>query len=229
MDFNFIENNFFPKNNFLIITQRASSIRWNLLSGKITSLNNLSEYIGLLDNYILNLNNENQNIKDIINSNIYKQIWNCLARFIILRKKYNQKQLILTFTLLHRNEKCQVQSNVFVHISLHFTKNQGQLYIVGADELTSLNTSLFFIIEPLNTEKERICFASTFNNKRLYLINNEYLILSLLSRGFSTDSIAKYSNLSKYTVDEIRQNLLRKFKAHNTFQLINHAYKEGYI
>jgi DNA-binding CsgD family transcriptional regulator len=59
--------------------------------------------------------------------------------------------------------------------------------------------------------------------------NRENEILILISRGFTNSEIAKQLFLSEETVKSHRNNLLAKFKAKNSANLVFKAYNEREI
>ncbi|HTI90753.1 MAG TPA: LuxR C-terminal-related transcriptional regulator [Puia sp.] len=61
------------------------------------------------------------------------------------------------------------------------------------------------------------------------LTRREKEVLYHLAEGRLSKEIAVLLNLSKYTIDSHRKNLLQKMKVTNTGELINKAIKEGFI
>lgn len=52
------------------------------------------------------------------------------------------------------------------------------------------------------------------------LSDRERQVLEYLSKGFSTNEIASFSNLSSYTIKTYRRRLMRKLQARNVAELV---------
>jgi len=59
--------------------------------------------------------------------------------------------------------------------------------------------------------------------------NREKEILVLMSEGLTADEIANELKLSKYTIEEYRTNLLKKFKAKNATHLVKIAFEYKFL
>jgi DNA-binding NarL/FixJ family response regulator len=64
---------------------------------------------------------------------------------------------------------------------------------------------------------------------RIILSEREKNVLELICKGFSNNEIADELNISVYTADQHRRNLLLKSEAKNTAQLVMIAFKEGLV
>jgi two-component system response regulator NreC len=61
------------------------------------------------------------------------------------------------------------------------------------------------------------------------LTPKELQVLNLISRGLSTAAISRKLSISNYTVDGYRKDLLRKFKAKNSAELVRKAIKAQWL
>jgi two-component system response regulator NreC len=61
------------------------------------------------------------------------------------------------------------------------------------------------------------------------LTPREKEILRLLSEGLSTEDMMKVLALKKDTINEYRQNLIRKFNARNTAHLVKLAFEMNFF
>jgi DNA-binding NarL/FixJ family response regulator len=69
----------------------------------------------------------------------------------------------------------------------------------------------------------------TKSKSRIILSEREKNVLGLICKGFSNNEIADELNISVYTADQHRRNLLLKSEAKNTAQLVMIAFKEGLV
>lgn len=53
--------------------------------------------------------------------------------------------------------------------------------------------------------------------------------MEMIAKGMSTRDVAMVLDLSRHTVDSYRKNLLLKFNARNSAELINKAFQEKVI
>jgi DNA-binding NarL/FixJ family response regulator len=61
------------------------------------------------------------------------------------------------------------------------------------------------------------------------LTDREIQVLSLVANGFTSIKIGKKLKISSETVKVHRRNMLKKVKAHNTFELMRYALKRKWI
>jgi DNA-binding NarL/FixJ family response regulator len=61
------------------------------------------------------------------------------------------------------------------------------------------------------------------------LTPKEFEVLSLVSKGYSSGKIAQRMCISNYTVEGYRKQLLRKFHAKNSIDMVRKALKEKWI
>jgi len=76
------------------------------------------------------------------------------------------------------------------------------------------------LVKPKNTAKTK---------SKIVLSDREKEVLNLICKGQSNNEIADELNISVYTVDQHRRNLLLKTDAKNTAQLVMTAFKEGLV
>ena len=76
------------------------------------------------------------------------------------------------------------------------------------------------LVKPKNTAKTK---------SKITLSDREKEVLDLICKGQSNNEIADELNISVYTVDQHRRNLLLKTDAKNTAQLVMTAFKEGLV
>ena len=76
------------------------------------------------------------------------------------------------------------------------------------------------LVKPKNTVKYK---------SKIILSEREKEVLGLICKGNSNNEIADELNISVYTADQHRRNLLLKTDAKNTAQLVMIAFKEGLI
>jgi DNA-binding NarL/FixJ family response regulator len=76
------------------------------------------------------------------------------------------------------------------------------------------------LVKPKNTAKTK---------SKIVLSEREKEVLNLICKGQSNNEIADELNISVYTVDQHRRNLLLKTDAKNTAQLVMTAFKEGLV
>jgi len=76
------------------------------------------------------------------------------------------------------------------------------------------------LVKPKNTVKTK---------SKIALSDREKEVLDLICKGQSNNEIADELNISVYTVDQHRRNLLLKTDAKNTAQLVMTAFKEGLV
>ncbi len=228
--YQFIEDNFFPQQKFIQISTRASSIHWNLLSGKIISVTGMHEFVVIFKRYLQNIDIKERFIFDCVPLEIYNKVRDIALRYYYNRRKNNSKQFIVVFAINNDGILDSESPGIFVHVYINNNNNIGLLTLSRADAIAQLNNKILLIIELFGDFKGRIAFATSLQeNCTMYLINNEYDILQLLAKGYTSEKISKLLCLSKHTVNDVRKDLLEKFKAKNILQLIYHAHKEGYI
>jgi DNA-binding CsgD family transcriptional regulator len=61
------------------------------------------------------------------------------------------------------------------------------------------------------------------------LTPKELQVLNLVSKGFSTIDISRKLQISGYTVEGYRKDLLRKFRAKNSAELVRKAIKAQWL
>ena len=61
------------------------------------------------------------------------------------------------------------------------------------------------------------------------LTPKEFEVLHLVSRGYSTSKIAAKMGISSYTVEGHRKQLLKKFKAKNSIDMVRKALKGKWL
>ena len=71
--------------------------------------------------------------------------------------------------------------------------------------------------------------VSIFNNDNQSLTKREIEILQLIRQGLLSKEIADRLNISIYTVNNHRKNILTKLNANNAIEAINLVNKEGVI
>lgn len=99
------------------------------------------------------------------------------------------------------------------------------------ESLQQINTGEAVVIEPTQpdqaaTEEDLIC--DDFK-KRLALSRREQEILSLISRGLSSQRIGKTLFISKHTVETHRKNILRKLDFNTSTELVKFAVQHGLV
>lgn len=61
------------------------------------------------------------------------------------------------------------------------------------------------------------------------LTPKELEVLNLVSKGYSTNKIAIKMGISTYTVEGHRKQLLKKFRAKNSIDMVRKALKENWL
>jgi DNA-binding CsgD family transcriptional regulator len=97
---------------------------------------------------------------------------------------------------------------------------------VRSNENTLMLVSWF---NQLNQSFENIYCETISSTNNLTLINKEYDILRLIANGDNNGLIAEKLNLSKYTVESYRKQLIKKFEAKNIYHVIKQSKKYGFI
>lgn len=82
-------------------------------------------------------------------------------------------------------------------------------------------------IEQILNEKRKD--ENRFSKDGVLLTPREKEILCMLGEGLSTEDMLKVLSLKKDTINEYRQNLMRKFNARNTAHLVKLAYDMGFL
>lgn len=145
----------------------------------------------------------------------------------LLEQNPNAKVVILTF----HQEKALVQKMVKMGVAGYIIKNAPrqefltglQLVKQGTKFYSSQLTESMLEVTPLTVRKES-------NVKLLALLSQrEREVLQLIAEGISTKEIAEKLHLSPGTVETHRKNLLKKFNARNSAELIRMAITEGLL
>lgn len=79
---------------------------------------------------------------------------------------------------------------------------------------------------PLSERKSDLTFDDNFQ-KKLRLSKREQEILSLISRGLTSQNIGKTLFISKHTVETHRKNILRKLNVNSSAELVKFAVLQG--
>jgi len=228
--YRFIEENFYPQQKYMQYATRASSIQWTLSTGELKGFSGIHEFPFMFIKYIKNLDLKKRFIQDCFPSEIFDKINNKALMYLQIRNGNHSKSFIMVTSFSNNGLVDTDSPGILIQAFINQIEDTGIVTLYRADAIAKLNDKILLIVEVSGEFKGRIAFAcSMYNEDAVLLINNEYDILQLLSKGYSSEKIAQLLNLSKHTVNDIRKELLNKFKAQNLFQLIYHAHQEGYI
>jgi len=72
--YKFIEENFYPQQKFIQSANRVTSIKWDLPTGKITSVSGIKEFPLIFNNYSQNIKVKEQFIFDYVPREYYNKI-----------------------------------------------------------------------------------------------------------------------------------------------------------
>ncbi|MBL0331102.1 MAG: helix-turn-helix domain-containing protein [Bacteroidetes bacterium] len=156
-----------------------------------------------------------------------------IFRIVIDEEKSKRKNYNITIYARIQNGNGQYVWNSIQYPALYFDANDNFLY--GMALYTNINHLVKDNIEPMMT----VLNSTETNNQKLvhYSLHNlegkqneypnvsprEREIIALLSRGKSSKQIADILNLSKNTVDNHRQRLLKKFNVQSSSELVTKA------
>jgi DNA-binding CsgD family transcriptional regulator len=153
-----------------------------------------------------------------------------IFRIIIDEKPENRKKYTITIYARIKNGQGAYIWNSIQYPALYFDDNDHLLY--GMALYTNINHLMKPTAEPMMTvfnsvdlNNQKIIYYSSDNIKGIQKIYpsispREKEIITLLSQGKSSKQIADMLNLSKFTVDNHRQRLLKKFDVTSSSELV---------
>jgi DNA-binding CsgD family transcriptional regulator len=226
----FIEEYFKTHQEFLFAANRMTCVQWDLATGVISSISGTDEFPEFFGSDVSICNIIGKSIYEFVRSQTYLKIRRKTNEYLNYRKNNNNGQFIIVSASNNTNHHSSENKCSIIQIYINRDENIGILTLYYADAFKTINDKIILVIELSGDFKGRVAFASSMNGEHdVNLINNEYEVLQLMSKGYTSEMIAKLLFSSKHTINDNRKNLLRKFKASNTFQLIYHAHQEGYI
>jgi DNA-binding CsgD family transcriptional regulator len=228
--YSFILENFDPPHLFVESAAKSASIQWHLKTREIIKSSNLIEIQGLEPNEILKLTIGQHSIHPLGKQEIYQKHREKTREFLCQRNSNGSNQFVITFALNNTQYPNPEKYTFIVNVFIDKQNELGRLTISHIETNKKFNDKTLIISEILDKNRSQIIYAaSLYGDADISLIGKEFYVLKLLANGYTSDIISELICLSKHTVDDYRKNLLEKFNAKNTFQLIYHAYQEGFI
>ena len=143
------------------------------------------------------------------------------------REQRNDYQQIFQFRMLNVRQK---YVNVISRHQVIQKDKKGKAWIImGVMDLSPDQTPMERIKRTVINRKTGEILASTVVPSNQQLTKREKEILLLIRRGFLSKEIAFKLNLSNYTVNNHRKNILAKLNADNVIEAINRAESSGIL
>jgi DNA-binding CsgD family transcriptional regulator len=228
--YEFLKENFASPEKFLSVALNSAFISWSVNDGKVFELEGIHLIPGLKDKVSLDCKKNKVLINQLIPKERHQIIQRKLDFFFSAQKRNLEKRYILEFAINDFDELTNVSSSIAVTIETDISSGIVTMNLTHFEAINNLNDKILIIREVISENNSKIVGVITLQEQlNILLKNNEYEILQLLSQGYQSEPIATLLNLSRHTVDDCRKELLNKFNAKNIYQLIAHAYQEGFI
>jgi DNA-binding CsgD family transcriptional regulator len=227
--YQFIKTYFDPPCKFIGYAAKTTFIQWSLKSRSIMQVKGAIEFPEIFPNPELDYSVENHSIFEIIPKYNYNKI--IKKTYAFFKKRLNTKKNFVINLAYNRESPNMNQKNGYlIYICITTGEDQAGIFITPTTAIAKLNDKVLTIFELLDGPTCQLVYASSLvKGSQINLVNSEYDILRLIAMGYDSDNIAHQKCLSTHTVNGYRKSLLDKFKAKNIFQLIYHAYQEGFI
>jgi DNA-binding CsgD family transcriptional regulator len=228
--YDFVKDNFNSFDHFVRAASSSAYIEWLLNTGEVIAGEGLNFIPGLEKIQMDNESPDKPHIYQIIPKDIYVLIWKKADYFFSIQNRKLNKDYILAFTQNYFNDS--TSSLIGLHANIQIINDSGiaSLNITYTEALNNLKERILIIAELISINYNKIVGVVSLDiQSNILLKNYEFEILQLIAQGYLSDTISELLCISKHTVDDSRKDLLIKFKAKNIYQLIAHAYQEGFV
>ncbi|MFV0332288.1 MAG: LuxR C-terminal-related transcriptional regulator [Dysgonomonas sp.] len=193
---------------------------------------NFSRLLGYRSNWIKTIRKQG----DLLEERIHPDDRDQLAEYQIEHGNFiyslppecrNDYQQIFQIRVL--NEKQQYVNVISRQQVIQKDRNNKAWIIMGVMDISPDQTSLERVKRTVINKKTGEIISSPFIYQDVQLTNREKEILLLIHRGYLSKEIAGRLNLSIYTVNNHRKNILSKLKVNNAIEALNLAKNLGLI